>query len=377
MQNPATNSLLDIRDFSLKLFSGRNIWPSAARLYQAIDHIALHNRGDAKLLLQELGILLIRLAEGAAARRDSETLDTFASVLISPLFPAQVQRAGHFYRAIGIRRRHGEETSRDVLERLTEEGDPVVRAKALIAVGSISREMGRLAEAYRIHGEATRILDAGGRFDPVTQLQLRRGIAVIQSVDRNNRGALTTLEHLYPLARAVGLEHPAIWFDYLNSFAVELMENGRLLEAAEVGRRVAASPAAVAFPEWRETYRDILERSRRPSPSTISTGGTESSPKIVAFQDAHQGSDASPAATLVVSSTRPVDLVAWKKKKVSNDVFRSETLARTLRNIAGMSTGQKRSRMVELLYSDLLSDSDLRLILEVVADLLRAKKPET
>jgi hypothetical protein len=46
---------------------------------------------------------------------------------------------------------------------------------------------------------------------------------------------------------------PHVYYDYMNSFAVELCEVGRLEEAKNVSLIVLASPFAPAYPEWRET----------------------------------------------------------------------------------------------------------------------------
>jgi hypothetical protein len=53
--------------------------------------------------------------------------------------------------------------------------------------------------------------------------------------------------------------------DYMNSFAVELCEAGRLEEAKNVSQIVLASPFAPAYPEWRETGEEIELRELRPS----------------------------------------------------------------------------------------------------------------
>ena len=53
--------------------------------------------------------------------------------------------------------------------------------------------------------------------------------------------------------------HP-LYFDYLNSLAVELGEVGRIQEAQNICQITLASPYAFAYPEWRETGADTARR---------------------------------------------------------------------------------------------------------------------
>ena len=62
---------------------------------------------------------------------------------------------------------------------------------------------------------------------------------------------------------------PHVYYDYMNSLAVELCEVGKLEDAKNVSQIVLASPFAPAYPEWRETSDEIALRGWRPSRSTV------------------------------------------------------------------------------------------------------------
>jgi len=94
-------------------------------------------------------------------------------------------------------------------------------------------------------------------------------VAVISSEDGNHRGALAILENLFSLAHAMRLAQPHVYYDYMNSLAVELGEVGRLEEARNVSGIVLASPYASAYPEWRDTREEIELRGLRASRSTV------------------------------------------------------------------------------------------------------------
>jgi hypothetical protein len=55
---------------------------------------------------------------------------------------------------------------------------------------------------------------------------------------------------------------PIVYYDYLNSLAVELGAAGRKYEARNIIRHVLASPFARAYPEWRGTADDLSGPSR-------------------------------------------------------------------------------------------------------------------
>ncbi len=65
--------------------------------------------------------------------------------------------------------------------------------------------------------------------------------AVINSLEGNHQDAVGMLEKLFPVAHAMRSSQPSIYYDYLNSYAVELCEVGRLEEAKNISRIVIAS----------------------------------------------------------------------------------------------------------------------------------------
>jgi hypothetical protein len=94
-------------------------------------------------------------------------------------------------------------------------------------------------------------------------------IAVWKTRDGSHRAALSDLEKLFPLARSVGRWHPHVYYDYLNSLAVELANNGQLTDARNASRIVLASVFTPAYPEWRETYDEISLKLPHSSRSVV------------------------------------------------------------------------------------------------------------
>jgi hypothetical protein len=113
--------------------------------------------------------------------------------------------------------------------------------------------------------------------NPRKLIELSKGIAVVKAKEGFHTHALKDLEGLLPILK---LAEPHMYFDTLNSLAVELLEAGRIREASSISRIVLASPYAFAYPEWRETAQEIAERGYRsraqvsvklqPTPSNVS-----------------------------------------------------------------------------------------------------------
>jgi len=157
-----------------------------------------------------------------------------------------------------------------LLEKLAGKLPPLFRARALLPISIASYyRSGDLKSCLFLNVEASRAAAYQDLYDPQTFLTSQRNIAVLTSIDGDHRGALSDLENLFPLARAVGRWQPYLLYEHLNSLAVELCEVGRLEEAWNVSRIVLASPFAPAYPEWRETREEIELRGWRPSRSTV------------------------------------------------------------------------------------------------------------
>jgi len=74
---------------------------------------------------------------------------------------------------------------------------------------------------------------------------------------------------MLPFVRMIASEYPFLWYQHLNSLAIELSEVGRIEEAQNICRVVVASPYVRAYPEWRETWDDIQVRRYRTSRSVL------------------------------------------------------------------------------------------------------------
>jgi hypothetical protein len=141
------------------------------------------------------------------------------------------------------------------------------KARAILSLGLMSRHSNEILEASKRIVEAHRLAIKTG--DLLTAYQAQKEQAILQSIQGNNKGALGLLRNAQQLARQVGKVFPPYWFDYLNSYAVELGENGQVAEAEQISRIAVASPFARIYSEWEETLNEQKTRLNKPSRSQV------------------------------------------------------------------------------------------------------------
>jgi AraC-like DNA-binding protein len=111
-------------------------------------------------------------------------------------------------------------------------------------------------------------------------LRRNKESTILKAREGSHKSALQDLEQLLPLAR---YSEPLVYHDFLNSYAVELTEAGRIGEACGITKVILASPFACAYPEWQETLADVRTKHKQRSIVTISRPieeGSESEPAV-------------------------------------------------------------------------------------------------
>ncbi|MEK6303422.1 MAG: hypothetical protein AABO41_22155 [Acidobacteriota bacterium] len=221
--------------------------------------------------MHDLGNKLIGLAEHSYAFRQMETLQQVSQMLLALPLPRHHELGGRYYQALCIQRLGAGDIERAarLLEGVAERASPRYRVRAMISLGADSFYARDYQSALSRYHEADRFASLSGSYDPYATVHTQKMIAVINSEDGNHRGALALLENLFPIAHAMRSVQPHVYFDYMNSLAVELCEVGRLEEARNASKIVLASPFAAAYPEWRETREEIELRGWRASRSTV------------------------------------------------------------------------------------------------------------
>lgn len=209
----------------------------------------------SRLGFREVAERLIKIAENAHAFREFDKVREVGE-LLSNLPLKEYQSIGHFYIALSMCRNGLGDMEKALvsLEKLADVLPMRYRAKAMLLLAAINGAKRNPEQELYFFTESLKI-------NPFN-VQALRGIAVLKAKEGYHPRALKELEQLYPLARFAS---PRIYFDYMNSLAVELSEAGRLEEASNVSGLVVASPFAPRYPEYRETYSEINQRLPRRS----------------------------------------------------------------------------------------------------------------
>jgi hypothetical protein len=275
---------------SVKVASNRFIISSKyAALYQQIHG----NISD----FQRLGQWLTAQAGELQAFRHIEGLKSVADVLIN--FPLkEYQLIGQYYLAwCGYR--EGRDVRSD-LETVIEQSTSY-RSKALLSLAAV--------EAGNYDSEIMLYKAAAKWGSPSIVAQAARGIAITKAREGSHQRAVKDLENMTALIRS---SDRISYLQYLNSLACELGEIGRIEEAQNICSILLASPYAFAYPEWRETGKEIALRGYK-SRSSVSI--TQANPGNLLYIPEREASDTSIQSEL--SGPAPVfSLEKWKEEKM-------------------------------------------------------------
>lgn len=146
----------------------------------------------------------------------------------------------------------------DTLEQIAEQTQ-TYKAKALISRGAFEVYHGNPESALYFYTEALKPNPTISDF-----IKASTGIATIKSTEGYHRAALRDLEKLIPLLK---YSEPLTYFQMVNSYAMELIEDNRLSEAQTTALVAASSPLGPFYPEWQETLSEV--RSKRKRRSTV------------------------------------------------------------------------------------------------------------
>jgi hypothetical protein len=247
----------------------------------------------------ELGNRIIREIKAAHAFRRVEAVRQLASVLLNN--PVREFRliAEYYLVWCDCRERKYDAAALDCLiDRTT-----TYKTKALISRAGFEGHRGDIDRELYFYLEALKSAS-----DISDYVNISRAIAVVKSKEGFHQSAMRDLESLGPVSKYA---EPLVYFDYLNSLAVELGETGRKAEARDVIRRVLASPYAPAYPEWQQTASDLKPSSRSvavPGPAPTRAGMLLSMPPVERAGPVRQDRPAT-----------VISLEQWKKRMVKED----------------------------------------------------------
>ena len=383
MPTAASNSVIFTPDSSFKCLAESEKRIIHAGLYQGIAQ-GLIKTFHTKAAVTDLATKITLAAEHAYDNRQLNIVDRAGQLLLS-LPSRELRSIGAYYKALSVNQRGLGDTARaGVLFEAVADSAPLhYRAKAMLAFGAGSVRVGDHQTAMQFYREVARIMARRDCFDPVTFSVMSRMIAVIRSIDGDHRGALSSLEAMFPLARMAGSLRPHTYFDYLNALAVELSELGRLEQARRASEIALASTFSPAYREWRETFEAIATKQLSASRSIVVVPkGVDETQKVQrravdAEKLVQLRSNASVASAdwgvqpREVTKARVLDFQRWK---TALEESRPSVLNRlTMEQRTLMTTGEKLLRLMDLLSRDETEDETIDRILEVVEEIVLSR----
>jgi hypothetical protein len=266
---------------------------------------------------QQLGNRLIRLGEQAHAFRQFDKVKEVGLILSNIPIKAY-QSIGYYFLAVAANHNGNgdQEKARKLFELVADKAPSRYRAKAIMSLAAVSANTGDYDSELYYFYESLK----AGETDIYTFLKAHKGIAVIRAREGFHNQSLSYLESFLPMLK---FADPIVYYDYLNSLAVELGEVGRRNEARNIMRHVIASPLAIAYPEWRGTADDL----RAPNRSFAFIDSTLRRPLNVLYMPAFER-DSAELPAWAGELAKVVGYEEWKrrmaKKKKNGDKLKPE-----------------------------------------------------
>jgi hypothetical protein len=261
------NKTVANRDLFIRLTSKSSSGLSGRPWPQLYQHI-LRNKSflDASATAV-VGEELISIAENAHTFRRYDVVEQTSDLMLALPLSKPFKAAGLYYKQLCVADmgRGDLEKAESLLGTIIESGDYKYRARAFSSLAAIRTARKDYGAAIKLYLSASHTAKTDPSFDPATVVGASRMVAFFKSCEGSHKSALQDLERMLPLARMIGRRNRVLYDDYLNSLAVEMASPGYLEGARRASSVAVASPYAFAYPEWHDTYVDIISRTKRRS----------------------------------------------------------------------------------------------------------------
>ena len=206
---------------------------------------------------QRLGNKLIQLAEQAHAFRQFDKVKALGQIL-SNVPIKSYQAIGYYFLGVAANSMgNGDQDKAGKLFELAVDIAPdEYKVKAILSLGALAFNRGDFDSALYFYQEPLKT----GKVS-MASIHAIRAISHLKSIQGSHAHAVKDLESILPLIKYSPARD---YFDFLNSYAVELGEVGRMGEAENVSRITIASPFSPYYPEWQSTYSEIRSSRKRP-----------------------------------------------------------------------------------------------------------------
>ncbi len=209
------------------------------------------------LSFQQLGNRLIQLAEQAHAFRQFDKVKELGQ-LLSNIPIKSYQAIGYYFLGVAANSMGNgdQDKAQELFELVIDTAPDDYKIKSVLSLGALAFNKMDFDSALYFYQEPIK----AGKLS-MASIHAIRAISHLKSIEGSHTHAVKDLESVLPLIKHM---QPHTYFDFLNSYAVELGEVGRMDEAENVSRLTIASPFAPYYPEWQSTYSEIVSTRKRP-----------------------------------------------------------------------------------------------------------------
>lgn len=252
---------------------------------------------------QELGNQIIKEIKAAHAFRQVETVCELSKILINiPVREYQLIAQYYLVWCDFQQLKYPVETLETIIEQTK-----TYKARALFSRGGVEGYRGNTETAIYFYKEALKTSPTVSEF-----IELVRSVAVLKSQEGFHKSALKDLENLIPLMRYA---EPRLYYDLLNSYAVELCEANRLEEARNVSALAVSSPFGPYYAAWQETFAEVNQKLSK-SRSRVSV----SVPEPTAVAEPERAVEPEPARLPEQGVARIIKFPKLKRPEASREV---------------------------------------------------------
>ena len=310
---------------------------------------------------EQLGNRLIHLGEQAHAFRQFDKVKECGQIL-SNIPIRDYQAIGYYFLAVAANSKgNGDQDEARKLSELAVDTAPThYKAKALLSLAAVSANTNNRDLEMYYYLETIK----AGKISVAT-VEALRGIAIYKAIEGYHDKAVKDLEGILPIIKFVPTH---IYYDYLNSYAVELGEVGRKSEARNISRIVLSSPFAYAYPEWQDTANDLRGSQR----SFVAFSPSKFIPHNVLAMPAIEHGEIGESS--YNQPARVLDLQKWKKKMAKGKRDNGEQFDE---NVDEMDDKDLLATLIQLTAKDDVDEEKLRLIVKYAIKVLsQPYKPE-
>ncbi|MGA9768517.1 MAG: hypothetical protein WBV94_05720 [Blastocatellia bacterium] len=329
----------------------------------------------------ELATRLVTLVEHNYLHRRAAVVESISQALINLPLPASYRQVGQYHLTMCIKNQGRPDEAKKQLEALASDIPHRYKSRAIISLAGMASEKGDFQSGLPLYVEASRVAGTQRFSDPVVKIVAQRMIAVIKSIDGDHKGALADLDRLFPFVRAVSRWEPYLFYEHLNSLAVEFAEAGRLEEAIRASETTIRSPYAHAYPQWRETRDEIAMKSQRASRSfvvnlrlpiaaEIVMADTVVANNVVRLPVGNADSPQSPGPRS--QQARVINFKEWTKMSKENYDTPRHKPARS--QMHQMTLSEKQAKLLRLIYDDTVTEEFLDKLLKTAEDMALSRQ---